>query len=1188
MKNIISFLKQRWLVSLIGTIAISLVVWFFGPMFGFGTSQPLAPEINRYATIAVIFLVWLIIRIIAVLKARKKNEVMMAGMVQAPQEPVLSPAEQASQDELHTLGERMEHALSELKNAKLGGASGRQYLYQLPWYIVIGPPGSGKTTLLKNSQLKFPLADQFGDEAIRGVGGTRNCDWWFTEDAVLLDTAGRYTTQDSQKEVDSQAWLGFLNLLKKHRRRRPINGAVIAVSISELLESNAEQRLAHARAIRKRANELHENLGIRFPVYLVFTKCDLLSGFMEFFDDLDHNVRDQVWGTTFPLSEDLKTNPVSGFEQEFELLEQQLQSQLIEKLERERNTEKRSHIYTFPQQFAALKPIATDFVNEIFQPSRFQHQAMIRGIYFTSATQEGTPIDRIMGSMASNFSVERNSLTGTSGAGKSFFINKLLGNVIFAESGLAGSNSKLEKQRALFQRGSALAIGLASLLVMGLWVMSYMNNRSYMNKVNEKAESVEKLANQLPPRETSPLATLPLLDTARSLSSAYSNELHGRSFSNTFGLYQGDKLGKSGDISYRRLLKQALLPRLLQRLEQQISENGSNTDYQFESLKTYLMLDDTDHFDADAIRAWITLDWDNNLPIDTSIQQRTTLLEHLDALLNANPAPLPSPLALNASLVDDARAALSRAPLADRVYGRLKLEVNNTDIPDFRISEAAGREAPLVFARKSNAPLNEGISGFFTQQGYKALFLPKSKQLAKQVADESWILGPHQIQPSGEELTQLNEDVQKLYVDEFVREWQTLLSDVRIAHFSEAPQAAQILNILSSDQSPLRLLLEAVENETNLQEKTEPTPKDKSTGMLSDASKALRSIAGKSGVSSNILNAQAGASKISDKFKRLNELSQSKDGTPPPIERILALLNELYVHLNSIPLTSGDVLVDSQSKQVKQVAQKTLSEAKRQPALVGSMLKSISENIITLVGGGVCQHIKKTWRDEVAQFCGTAINGRYPVNTSGSNEISQDDFGLLFGPGGKLETFFNKYLASSVEKYGPQWRWVSRDGSPACVSDSNLRQFKRADTIKNAFFRIGTPVPSVGFRLKPLSMSAEITQLYLDIDGQKLGYSHGPIQATPMKWPGPNGSEQVNLQISPPAIGGTSGITEDGPWALFKLIDRGSLQRLGRSEQFVLSFDFGGRDVSFELRANSAVNPFGIKDLQQFRCPQNL
>lgn len=93
-----------------------------------------------------------------------------------------------------------------------------------------GPPGAGKSTLLMESGLNFPAMGQ-GPRGVRGIGGTRNCDWWFTEEAILLDTAGRYTTQDD----DRAEWDEFLQLLKKTRRQSPINGALVVVSVEDLL-----------------------------------------------------------------------------------------------------------------------------------------------------------------------------------------------------------------------------------------------------------------------------------------------------------------------------------------------------------------------------------------------------------------------------------------------------------------------------------------------------------------------------------------------------------------------------------------------------------------------------------------------------------------------------------------------------------------------------------------------------------------------------------------------------------------------------------------------------------------------------------------------------------------------------------------------------------------------------------------
>ena len=69
-----------------------------------------------------------------------------------------------------------------------------------------------------------------GQGAVAGVGGTRLCDWWFTEDAVLIDTAGRYTTQDSDAAVDRAGWEAFLDLLKRTRARQPLNGVIVAIA----------------------------------------------------------------------------------------------------------------------------------------------------------------------------------------------------------------------------------------------------------------------------------------------------------------------------------------------------------------------------------------------------------------------------------------------------------------------------------------------------------------------------------------------------------------------------------------------------------------------------------------------------------------------------------------------------------------------------------------------------------------------------------------------------------------------------------------------------------------------------------------------------------------------------------------------------------------------------------------------
>ncbi len=131
-----------------------------------------------------------------------------------------------------------------LKQKRRSGHS----LYELPWYVIIGAPGSGKTTALINSGLHFPLEQRSGKGALRGVGGTRNCDWWFTDEAIFLDTAGRYTTQDSDANADSAGWAEFLKLLQKYRKRRPVNGVILTISAQDLMaQGHTQPRSARRR-----------------------------------------------------------------------------------------------------------------------------------------------------------------------------------------------------------------------------------------------------------------------------------------------------------------------------------------------------------------------------------------------------------------------------------------------------------------------------------------------------------------------------------------------------------------------------------------------------------------------------------------------------------------------------------------------------------------------------------------------------------------------------------------------------------------------------------------------------------------------------------------------------------------------------------------------------------------------------
>ena len=156
--------------------------------------------------------------------------------------PSPTPRADRAAEEESELRERLTAAMDRLKasSGKKGG-----FLYEQPWYVIIGPPGSGKTTALANSGLDFPLSD---GGKLQGVGGTRLCEWWLSDNAVLIDTAGRYTSQDSDASADKAGWERFLDLLKKSRPRLPLNGVLVTFGvdmISRLGPAGARAACAH-------------------------------------------------------------------------------------------------------------------------------------------------------------------------------------------------------------------------------------------------------------------------------------------------------------------------------------------------------------------------------------------------------------------------------------------------------------------------------------------------------------------------------------------------------------------------------------------------------------------------------------------------------------------------------------------------------------------------------------------------------------------------------------------------------------------------------------------------------------------------------------------------------------------------------------------------------------------------------
>ncbi len=1184
MKRVLGILTAKWFVTLIGAIALSLIVWFIGPLIAVADMRPLESEMVRLIVVMAIVFVWGLINIFSRVKDARTNDQMAQALTQAK-----DAAGPEAGEEIALLRKRLEESLGLLKKGAGGKGRGR-YLYQLPWYMLIGPPGSGKTTALQNSGLNFPLAAKYGKDPVKGVGGTRNCDWWLTDEAVLLDTAGRYTTQDSHAASDQAGWKGFLGLLKKFRPRQPINGALVAISIADVVGLSSGERLAHARAIRQRLRELGEEFGIRFPVYVLLTKADLIAGFVEYFDDLSREEREQVWGMTLPMDRGSDDEPpaVVGFTSGYDAVVQRLHERQLARVQQETDLNKRALIYGFPAQVASLKELVKEFLDEIFMPNRYEGRPLLRGVYFTSGTQEGTPIDRIMAGVAATFGLDRQRLSAFSGAGRGYFLTRLMRGVVFAEASVAGADAKLERRQALLRQGVFAAAAAVFVAAIAAWTVSYFGNRSLIAEVDgQLAQYAQAVAPVATPQvnDGDVLRVLPALRFLRAMPAGYDARSESVPWSVSFGLYQGDKLGSQEILAYRRALNTIFLPRLLVRLGAQIRGNLEKPDYVHEALKTYLMLGGAGPLDKDLIRAWMDFDWKAQLPGPDKDDVRNELTAHLNALLEAQLQPI----GLDGSVIDTARRALLQSPLASRAYNTMKQSAAARKLPEWRIAANAGPAADRVFVRNSGKLLSDGIPGLYTYEGFYKVFMPGLASVARDVARESWVLGD--AAPKGGEATissGLQRDIAQLYTNDYIAQWDGLLADIAVVPFRGMQNAAEVVNILSAPTSPLKLLLTSAAKETQLSRAPDiggglgdkaAAAVQGATAAASGAANKLAGIVGQSAVPAIPSYGQA----VDDHFRRLHEFVGLGGQGPAPIDDLIRGLNEVYLQLNRMGQPGQDLVARADGGAVQKLA----TDATRLPPPLAAMVTSIARGASTTAVGGARVQINDDWQAKVLPFCQRALDNRYPIVRGSQTDVTLDDFAKLFAPNGLIDAFFKTNLKPFVDTSHLPWRWQKVDNIELGISQDVLTQFQRAAAIRDGFFG-GGAAPAVKFELLPVSLDAEVTQVLIDINGQEVSYAHGPPRLTLVQWPGTGGTERGRVAFSPAASGQASSITKSGPWSLFRLFDEAQVQKTSLSDRLQVRFSVGGRTAVYEVRANSVNNPLTMTELHDFRCPARL
>jgi type VI secretion system protein ImpL len=416
-------------------------------------------------------------------------------------------------------------------------------------------------------------------------------------------------------------------------------------------------------------------------------------------------------------------------------------------------------------------------------------------------------------------------------------------------------------------------------------------------------------------------------------------------------------------------------------------------------------------------------------------------------------------------------------------------------------------------------------------------------------------------------------DTMRLYETDYIKAWDDLLSDLTLRKAAGAAQASEQWGLLAAPTSPLKRLLVLVEANTNLLKPAAQSDlKAQARSAIAGKLDTLGALFG----GTNSAPQEKPGTAVTRHFEALHKLIE---GNPAPIDATLQKFGAIQQTMAQINALGGPPPLELATK--LSLALKDLqTQAKTLPPPLDGIVLRTGGQGAAVVDQSIGNDFTSRYRQQVVAECRDLGAGRYPIARASDVDLPLTDFGRLFGPNGVFDSFYRGTVANFIDSNQASWTWkpeAAAVGGPRTLP----AQFQQAAQIRETYFAAGTPAPEVRFTLTPMYLDGNVTRMLIEIDGQTLDDHHGPARPVAMVWPGP-APGQAALTFETPS-GASPNIVVHGPWALFKLLQKATVQAQSDTS-FVLSFTLAGSTARVGLLASSSRNPFGRNVLTGFGC----
>lgn len=1081
-KKIINFFTSKiflYILFFVTLIIFSIFFYLYAPLIAFDDIHIFG---NIFARIGFIVIIWAVVFFYFLLKP-------LIEFIQS-----FKNEKKKIKKELRREVSKIFHKIKRNYNISINDAKSTWKrhldLKETPLVMIIGNEGAGKSAIINYSNIEYPLSDSL--QSYKKIHQpTNNFSLYISKNGALIDTEGNYFSQESffnpnstdeipeddcnkNKEfiIKQSVWKKFLSFLNKNTFHNKLNGAIVVIDTQAFFVNPKEYSNNIIRYLTKRINECEETLNIKLPIYIIFSKIDLIEGMSEYWKIFNDNITDNILGIT--IESQLNKQHI---ESSFKEISNSLLYSFMNRNKSFHSISDKNLAFLFLKQLDCLFSLATDFIIQADAQNKLKNKSYIRGVYFTSAYQENMPRNYLLDAICDKYEIKKPpAKSATKNNKKSYFVKPLLENLILRDSHLSG----------IIMRNVAIKISIAILFTC---ILSYGLSAYFVSKANKEIaqsdmhlNNIKTLLNQTKQYKYMSLnEKANLMLNLKAILKNYPNLFYGNNIKQYPMLdisYQGFIPAKS---LYYAINKDVISNTIIKEMENIFKENNTQ-EMIVETMYMYMALFDENHFDKNLLSSWIIKNWKYfnkyKIPQDDFIAS----IEDISA---SNLSRTYSP---DETKLDSIRSIIGQIPKQERIYILINFKNSLKKQQLYNIKDRVGSKFNTIF---ENAEQFFLINYDFTKNGLREFLGNLDANIQNAAKIDAWILNNS---TQNNNIKELYLDIIDIYLNTYRQVWQDMLMALKPKKYTTKEGILNQLQILSNIENPLNTFISIVSDNTYLND-TLLLNYAYSLGLPSTDIKAK--FAKISNHFQPYYDFAKTESFINSKISAINKTIESnqESSTQNNIKENIAMdVKNIYVKINDF---TQDNTQDIKSKidYILQGSNDDNDPFKKFGIDIATLPSDIAKyyNDVLLLSWKIIENnsrdlFNNAWRNEIYTQFINDISNFYPFNAYTNESVSLDKFKNFFGNQGKINAFYKQYLNNILTKKGNTYYINANYQKRVNISKEFIDFLNKASIISSIFDSNNNL--KLSFYINCLDLSSDFSSLDISYNDKNLRYEH--------------------------------------------------------------------------------------------------